>query len=169
MTGTLQTPFGPFDADDAREQRDQLHVRSAEQLFSRYQKDFTSLARGESSDTSRLGEFFADSLTLLTDDVFLPALGRDSAVALLSQQIDALRAAGYQQTHADWLRLRALNARAILIQAAWRRVGARDEIARFGTEYTICATNTGWRIAVMISTAWSAPLQPANQTQLERT
>ena len=118
-----------------------------------YFQAFARLARGESSDLDALADLCAIPTTLVTDDRCLTIVDRAGLLRVLGAQIEQLRGAGYARSDTHRLEVRALNARAALIEGTFsRHDGQGREYARVGAAYLVSRTDAGWRFTALIIT-----------------
>jgi NTF2-like protein (DUF6841) len=104
--------------------------------FDGYLQTFARLARGESSDLNTVADLCSTPTTFVTDDSSVTAADREALVRVLGGQVEQLRRMGHARIDIHRLDVRALNARAALIEGTVSRYD-RDgrEYARLGGAY----------------------------------
>ena len=128
-----------------------LGVEDVRAWFESYLRVYAACCRGDSDDTRRLLEFFGVPLLLTTDATAVALTGEDEVVGAVGQQIERLRAAGYDRTETLDSETTMLNASTALHRAqfAWLRADG-SEIARMGLAYVITHGVSGRRISALI-------------------
>ena len=117
-----------------------------------YLRAYAACCRGDSDDTRQLLEFFGVPLLLTTDATAVALTGEDEVVGAVGQQIDRLRAAGYDRTRTLDSETTILNASTALHRAHFAWLRADDsEIARMGLAYVITHGVIGRRISALIA------------------
>ncbi len=128
-----------------------LGVDEVRAWFESYLRAYAACCRGDSDDTRQLLEFFGVPLLLTTDATAVALTGEDEVVGAVGQQIDRLRAAGYDRTETLDSETTMLNATTALHRAHFAWLRADDsEIARMGLAYLITHGVSGRRISALI-------------------
>ena len=128
-----------------------LDVDEVGAWFERYLRAYAACCRGDSGDTRQLLEFFGVPLLLTTDATAVALTGEDEVVGAVGQQIERLRAAGYDRTETLDSETTMLNASTALHRAHFAWLRADDsEIARMGLAYLITHGVSGRRISALI-------------------
>jgi hypothetical protein len=118
-----------------------------------YFRAFARQARGESTDLEALADVYATPTSFVTDDRCLTVADRAGLRRVLGDQVDQLRRAGHARTDTHRLEVRALNARAALIEGTFSRHDGRGrEYARLGIAYLVLRTDAGWRFTALLVT-----------------
>jgi len=119
------------------------------QWFGEYLDAFAACGRGE-SDTSLLLAYYGVPLLLTTGDAFFALTSDDQVIAVLQQQVVALRAAGYARSEILDSDVTVLNARSALYRGTFsRRTTGGGEINRLTATYLVTDGATGRRISVL--------------------
>ena len=131
--------FGPVEPADV------------EQWFSAYLDTYAACGRGEVEDLGRLLDHYAVPLLLSADAGVLSLTTEASVVAAARQQVEGLRAAGYDRSEVLELAVEVLNATTALLRGRFARV-RRDgsEIDRLRTAYLVVDGAEGRRIAALV-------------------
>jgi hypothetical protein len=119
------------------------------QWFGEYLSAFVACARGE-TDTASLLAYYGVPLLLTTDDGSFTLTSGDQVVAAMRQQIDGMRAAGYERTEVLSSQVTALNAASALYRGtySWRRSDG-GEIRRPTLTYLVTDGPEGRRISAL--------------------
>lgn len=119
--------------------------------FENYLRAYAAWCRGDSDDTRQLLEFFGVPLLLTTDATAVALTSDDEVVAAVGQQIERLRAAGYDRTETLDSETTILNGSTVLHRARFAWLRADDsEIARMGLAYVITHGVGGRRISALV-------------------
>ena len=117
--------------------------------FSEYLDAFAACGRGE-RDTASLLAYYGVPLLLTTDDGSFSLTSEDQVVAAVGQQIDGMRAAGYDRSEVLSSEVTVLNSRSALYRGAFsRRRADGGEINRVAVTYLVTDGPAGRRIAVL--------------------
>ena len=122
--------------------------------YADYLDTFTRLASGERSDLEAILAFFGVPLVIVTDGGYVALPADEAVLSTVETLIDQLRRAGYASSTVHRLDVRALNARAALVDGVFSRHDrAGNELERFGTAYLVARTDAGWRFTAIVFTA----------------
>jgi hypothetical protein len=117
--------------------------------FGEYLSAFAACSRGE-RDTAALLGYYGVPCLFTTDDGMFAVTSDDQVVATLQQQVDGMRAAGYDHSEILDPQVTVLNATSALYQATLsRRRSDGDEIGRLTASYLVTDGPTGRRISVL--------------------
>ena len=127
------------------------------QWFGEYANAFVACGRGESGTASLLA-YYGVPLLLTTDDGFFALTSDDQIVAAVQQQVDGMRAAGYDRSEILGSEVTVLNATSALYRQTFSR-HRRDgsEISQLTATYLVTDGPIGRRISVL---AVHSPLIP---------
>jgi hypothetical protein len=117
--------------------------------FGEYLDAFGACGRGE-SETGSLLEYYGVPLLLTTDGGFAALTSDDQVVAVLQQQVDGMRAAGYARTEIVGSEVTVMNSASALYRGTFSR--QRDdggEISRLTATYLVTDGAVGRRISVL--------------------
>jgi hypothetical protein len=119
--------------------------------FDDYLRAYAACCRGDSDDARHLLEYFGVPLLLTTDATAAALTSEDEVVAAVGQQIERLRAAGYDRTETLDSETAVLNGTTALHRAhfAWLRADG-SEIARMRLAYVITDGVSGRRISALV-------------------
>jgi hypothetical protein len=119
------------------------------QWFGEYLSAFAACARGE-TDTASLLAYYGVPLLLTTDDGSFALTSGDQVVAAMQQQIDGMRAAGYERTEVLRSQVTVLNAASALYDGtfSWHRSDG-GEIRRLTLTYLVTDGPEGRRISAL--------------------
>jgi len=119
------------------------------QWFGEYLSAFVACARGE-TDTASLLAYYGVPLLLTTDDGSFVLTNGDEVVAAMRQQIDGMRAAGYERTEVVRSQVTVLNAASALYYGtySWHRSDG-SEIRRPTLTYLVTDGPDGRRISAL--------------------
>jgi hypothetical protein len=119
--------------------------------FDNYLSAFAACGRGESDDLDALLAYYRVPLVLTTDAVALVLATKDEVLSTIRQQIDSMRAAGYDRSDTLSSELNTLNATTALHTAEFsRRRRDGTEIGRLRATYLITAGADGYRISALV-------------------
>jgi hypothetical protein len=116
-----------------------------------YVEAFSDVAAGRREGIEGLAACFAPPVTLTTNDVHLVLATSDDVIAsVISPQVAALRAAGFDRITFSALEARAVNARAGIVDVELTRwdTGGR-EISGQHACYVVVRPEEEWRIAAI--------------------
>ena len=118
-------------------------------LFGAYLDAFAACGRGERDPTSLLA-YYGVPLLLTTDDGYVALTSDDQVVAAVSQQVEGMRAAGYDHSEVLGSEVTVLNAASALYRGTISRQ-RRDggEIGRLTATYLVTDGPVGRRITVL--------------------
>lgn len=118
-----------------------------ERWFGEYLDTFVAYGRGEREVDALLG-YYAVPLLVTTDDGFFALTSADRVLAVMREQADGLRAAGYAGTRALDSEVTVLNATSALYRGtfAWHRDDG-SEIRRVTLTYLVTDGQAGRRIS----------------------
>ena len=119
--------------------------------FQDYLRAFAVCCRGESDDVARLLEYYGLPLLLTTDATAVTVGDEQGVVNAVGQQIERLRAAGYDRTETLDSETTMLNGTTALHRAyfSWMRADG-SEIARMRLAYVITHGVSGRRISALV-------------------
>lgn len=122
----------------------------ARQWFGDYLDTFAACARGEKNDSEMLA-FYAVPLLLTTDSGVVALVTPDAVDAASQQQIDGVRAAGYDHSEVlDW-QFTTLNATSALVRGTFsRRRADGAEIAKLTATYLLTEGEDGRRLSALV-------------------
>lgn len=119
------------------------------QWFGEYINAFAACGRGE-SDTTSLLAYYGIPLLFTTDDRFFALTSDDQVVAVVQQQVDGMRAAGYGRSETLDSEVTVLNSTSALYRGTFSRQRSDGgEISRFTATYLVTDGPTGRRISVL--------------------
>jgi hypothetical protein len=120
------------------------------QWFGEYLAAFAACGRGDSDPASLLA-YYGVPLLLTTDGGCYPLTSDDQVVAAMRQQVDGMRAAGYDHTGVLGSEVTVLNATTALYRGtfSWRRSDG-GEIRRVTLTYLVTDGQAGRRISAMV-------------------
>jgi len=118
------------------------------QWLGEYASTFVACARGESGPASLLAYYGVPLLT--TDDGFFALTSDDQVIAAARQQVDGMRAAGYDHSEILSTELTVLNSTSALYRQAFsRRRRDGSQISRGTTTYLVTDGPMGRRISAL--------------------
>jgi hypothetical protein len=117
--------------------------------FDKYLDAFAACGRGD-NDASSLLAYYGVPLLLTTDDGFFALTSGDQVVAAMRQQVDGMRAAGYNRSESLHSQVTVLNATSALYEGtySWRRSDG-GEIRRPTLTYLVTDGPAGRRISAL--------------------
>jgi len=117
--------------------------------FSEYLDAFAACGRGE-SDTGSLLADYGVPLLLTTDEGFFALTSDDQVVAVVQQQFDGMRAAGYYGSEILGSEVTVLNSTSALYRGTFsRHMSDGGEISRLTATYLVTDGAAGRRISVL--------------------
>ena len=117
--------------------------------FERYLDAFAACGRGE-SETASLLAYYGVPLLVTTDGGFFALTSDDQVVAVLQQQVDEMRAAGYGRSEILGSEVTVLNATSALYRGTFSRQRSDGEqISRLTATYLVTEGPMGRRISVL--------------------
>ena len=117
--------------------------------FERYLDAFAACGRGE-SDTASLMAYYGVPLLVTTDGGFFALTSDDQVVAVLQQQVDEMRAAGYGRSEILDSEVTVLNSMSALYRGTFSRQRSDGgEISRLTATYLVTEGPVGRRISVL--------------------
>jgi hypothetical protein len=117
--------------------------------FGDYLSAFAACGRGE-RDTPSLLAYYGVPLLITTDDGFFALTRDDQVIAALQQQVDGMRAAGYDRSEVLGSEVTLLNSTSALYNATFSRQGPDGgEIGRLTASYLVTEGAAGRRISVL--------------------
>jgi hypothetical protein len=124
--------------------------------FATYLETFAAFGRGDRTDMEDLRQYYDVPLLLTTDRGALALDSEDSVARALTEQIDGMRAAGYERSELLESRVELLNAVTALYHGHFsRRTSDGSEIGRVRVTYVITDRGTDRRIgALIVHSAW---------------
>jgi hypothetical protein len=124
---------------------------SSEAWFAAYLEAYAACGRGDSDDLEELLEYYDVPLLLTADQGVLSLPTREAVVDAVRDQVDGMRAAGYDRSEVLDARTTAVNATTLLHEGHFARVRADgSEIARLRATYVITERATGRRISALL-------------------
>ena len=119
--------------------------------FDAYLETFVAFGRGHRADIEGLREYYDVPLLLTTDRGALALESEDSVARALKEQIDAMRAAGYDRSDVLESHVEILNAVTALYRGHFsRRTSDGSEIGRVRVTYLITDRGSGRRIGALV-------------------
>ena len=117
--------------------------------FDKYLDAFAACGRGD-NDASSLLAYYGVPLLLTTDDGFFALTSGDQVVAAMRQQVDGMRATGYNRSESLHSQVTVLNATSALYEGtySWRRSDG-GEIRRPTLTYLVTDGPAGRRISAL--------------------
>ena len=126
-----------------------MDSRDVSRWFGEYLDAFAACGRGERDNASLLA-YYGVPLLLTTDDGCVALTSDDQVVAAVGQQVEGMRAAGYDQTAVLDSEVTVLNAASALYRGTFsRRRHDGAEIGRLTATYLVSDWPVGRRIAVL--------------------
>jgi len=124
--------------------------RDVSRWFGEYLDAFAACGRGERDPASLLA-YYGVPLLLTTDDGYFALTGDEQVVAAARQQVDGMRAAGYDRSEILDAEVTALNARSALYRGSFSRQ-RRDggEVGRLTATYLVTDGPVGRRISALM-------------------
>jgi uncharacterized NTF2-like protein DUF6841 len=117
--------------------------------FGEYLDAFAACGRGE-RDTASLLAYYGVPLLLATDGGFLALTSDDQVVAVLQEQVDGMRAAGYHRSEIRDSEVTVLNSTSALYRGTFsRRRSDGSEVSRLTATYLVTDGRVGRRISVL--------------------
>jgi hypothetical protein len=117
--------------------------------FDEYLDAFAACGRGQ-QDVSSLLAYYAVPLLVTTDGGFFPLTSDDQVVAVIQQQADELRTAGYARTETLASQVTVLNSASALYRGTFSRQRSDGgEIGRLTATYLVTDGPAGRRISVL--------------------
>jgi uncharacterized NTF2-like protein DUF6841 len=119
--------------------------------FDRYVADFVALGRGDLDDVRRILDHYVVPMVVSTDAGTTHLADEDEVLGLARQQVDGMRAAGYDRSEVLDARTTVLNGSAALHRARFARLRADgSEISQIDVTYLITDGPLGRRISALI-------------------
>ncbi len=117
--------------------------------FGEYLEAFAACGRGE-EDTAILLGYYGVPLLLTTDGGFFALTSGDQVVAALQQQVDGMRAAGYDRSETLASEVTVLNSTSALYRGTFSRQRSDGvQISRLTATYLVTDGAAGRRISVL--------------------
>ncbi len=117
--------------------------------FGEYLDAFAACGRGEQATASLLA-YYGVPLLLTTDGGFVALTSDDQVVAAVQQQVDGMRATGYQRTEILGSEVTVVNSTSALYRGTFSRQGSDGgEISRLTATYLVTDGAAGRRISVL--------------------
>jgi hypothetical protein len=117
--------------------------------FGEYLDAFAACGRGE-RDVASLLAYYGVPLLLTTDDGFFALTGDEQVVAVARQQVESMRAAGYDRSEILDSEVTVLNSASALYRGSFsRRRSDGTEIGRLTVTYLVTDGPSGRRISVL--------------------
>ena len=118
--------------------------------FEGYLGAIAALGRGESHDLAGLMEYYGVPLLVTTDDAARLLTSADEVMGFAGQQVQGMRASGYDRTEASDAEFLPLNATSGLYRVELERQRADgSEIGRLGVTYLITDGPAGLRASAL--------------------
>jgi hypothetical protein len=128
-----------------------MDTAEVQQWFAAYFADFVALGRGDLDDVRRILDHYGVPLTLSTAEGTRFLTDEEQVLAVMRQQIEGLRAAGFDRTDELAAETSMLNASCALHRGRFARYRADgSEIARIEVTYLITDGPAGRRISALI-------------------
>jgi hypothetical protein len=119
------------------------------QWFGEYLDAFAACGRGQ-QDVAALLAYYAVPLLVTTDGGFFPLTSDDQVVAVIQQQVDDMRTAGYARTETLGSEVTVLNSASALYRGTFARQRSDgSEISRLTATYLVTDGAAGRRISVL--------------------
>ena len=119
------------------------------QWFGEYLDAFSACGRGE-SDTASLLAYYGVPLLLTTDGGSFALTSGDQVVAAVQQQVDGMRAAGYDRSEILGSEVTVMNSTSALYRGTFSRQRSDGgEISRLTATYLVTGGPMGRRISVL--------------------
>jgi hypothetical protein len=126
-----------------------VDINGVTRWFSEYLDAYAASGRGERDPASLLA-FYGVPLLLTTDAGFLALRTGDQVVAAVQQQVDGMRAAGYDRSEVLDSAVTVLNSTSALYRGAFSRQRIDGgEISRLTATYLVTDGPVGRRISVL--------------------
>jgi hypothetical protein len=117
--------------------------------FDEYLEAFAACGRGE-TDVGSLLAYYAVPLLVTTDGGFFPLTSDDEVTAVIQQQADDMRTAGYARTETLGSEVTVLNSASALYRGTFSRQRSDGgEIGRLTATYLVTDGAAGRRISVL--------------------
>ena len=118
--------------------------------FGEYLEMFAACGRGE-SDARSLLAYYGVPWLIATDGGFTALMTETQVVSVAEQQIEGMRAAGYDRTEVVSSEVRILNASAALYRGEFsRRRADGNEISRLEATYLLTDGPNGYRVSALV-------------------
>lgn len=118
--------------------------------FDGYLRTFSSCGRGDTEDPAALLDFYGVPFLLTTDQGVFGLTTREQVVTAARQQVDSMRAEGYDHTQVLDLDISPLNSVSALCRGSFsRRRDDDSEIGRLEVTYLITEGPGGRRISAL--------------------
>ena len=122
-----------------------------EEWFSSYLGDFVALGRGDTDDVRRLLLHYDVPFLISTDSGTTALTDEAQVLAMARQQVDGMRAAGYDRTEVLGAETVVLNGSCARHRARFARLRADgSEISRLEATYLITDRPAGRRISALV-------------------
>jgi len=120
------------------------------QWFGEYLDAYAACGRGR-SDTASLLAYYGVPLLVTTDDGFFALTSDAQVLAVMQQQVDGMRAAGYSRSEALGSEITVLNATSALYRGtySWQKSDG-EEIRRVTLSYLVTDGPAGRRISALL-------------------
>ena len=119
--------------------------------FRSYLADFVALGRGDLDDVRKILEHYGVPMLISTDAGTTALTGEGQVLAVARQQVDGMRAAGYDRSEEMAGETTVLNATCAIHRARFARVRADgSEISQVEATYMITDRSAGRRISAII-------------------
>ena len=118
--------------------------------FGEYLDAYAACGRGE-RDTAELLAYYGVPLLVTTDDGFFALTSDDQVLAVMRQQVDGMRAAGYSRSEALGSEVTVLNSTSALYRGtySWQQSDGA-EIRRVTLSYLVTDGPAGRRISALL-------------------
>jgi hypothetical protein len=126
-----------------------MRAAEVESWFGDYLETFAACCRGE-AQAGRLLAFYAVPMLLTTDDGLVAMTTDDDVLTMVTQQVERLKAEGYDHSEALETEVVELNASSALLRGRFSRLRHDgSEIARLGATYVVVGTAAGLRMCTI--------------------
>ena len=128
-----------------------MDEREVRTWFAAYLADFVALGRGDRDDVRGLLAHYGVPLLVSTDAGCLSLTDEEQVLAVVRQQVDGMRAAGYDRSEELASSTTPVNRTCALHRAAFVRLRADgSEIGRIETTYVVTDGPAGRRISALL-------------------
>lgn len=105
----------------------------------------------KSSTVGSMGQYFADPITIIRDQLISSYQSAESFVETLSPALESLLETGFSHTVLDEISIHPLNQQSTCVSANFKRLNREGELLeKVGATYIVIDTDQGLKIAIII-------------------